>query len=125
MKGFAGDWLALREPLDARSREPVLAGELRDWLGSETPLRCLDLACGTGANARYLAPRLGGRQEWRLVDHDRRLLDALPAATEAWAATYGYQFTGQEDRLTVIGPGFSSSFSRKMPSRVLENLPKM
>jgi SAM-dependent methyltransferase len=110
MKGFTGDWLALREPRDARSRDPVLAAELRDWVGGAIPLRCLDLACGTGSNARYLAPRLGGRQEWRLVDHDQRLLDALPEAMRAWAATRRYRLTRQEDRLTVVGPGFSSSF---------------
>jgi hypothetical protein len=34
----------------------------------------LDLAAGTGANLRYLTPRLAGDQEWLLVDSDEALL---------------------------------------------------
>jgi hypothetical protein len=38
----------------------------------------IDLACGTGANLRMLAPALGGRQEWLVADHDAGLLAAWP-----------------------------------------------
>jgi hypothetical protein len=41
-------------------------------------VRALDLATGTGANVRYLAPHLPSDQEWLAVDNDERLLDELP-----------------------------------------------
>jgi hypothetical protein len=36
--------------------------------------RIVDLGTGTGSNVRYLAPRLGGEQEWLLIDRDPDLL---------------------------------------------------
>jgi hypothetical protein len=39
----------------------------------------MDLACGTGANLRYLAPRVGGDQHWLLVDQDVALLEKIGA----------------------------------------------
>jgi hypothetical protein len=40
--------------------------------------RLLDLGAGTGANLRYLAPRLGrAGQRWVLADHDPALLEAV------------------------------------------------
>lgn len=71
---FSAGWLALREPVDHRTRseallEPLAAEwERRGWR------RVVDLGAGTGSNARYLAPRLPGPQEWVLVDHDADLL---------------------------------------------------
>jgi len=45
----------------------------------------VDLACGAGSNPRALAPFLGPRQSWRLVDHDAGLLASARAALTAWA----------------------------------------
>lgn len=77
MSGFTADWLALREPADAVAR----AGALVDPFVSRTAAtrRIVDLGAGTGANLRYLAPRLGGVQEWLAVDFDAALLAALAA----------------------------------------------
>lgn len=99
------DWLALREPADTRARDEVadavmqpLLRRLRARLGSagglprtprEAGLRVVDLGAGTGANLRWLAPRLavlgGGAamdvQRWTLVDHDPRLMAWGPAAS--------------------------------------------
>lgn len=87
MRGFSPKWLDLREPIDAASRSPHLAKlPLRRRAGSGV-LRVLDLACGTGANLRYLAPLLGGAQEWTLIDNDPVLLGALPGRLAAWAGT--------------------------------------
>ncbi len=87
MTGFTADWLALREPADARSRSDALVAELRAVLDSRSAI--LDLGAGTGANARHLAPRLGGTHAWTLVDHDAALLatlrNRLPARIE-WHA---------------------------------------
>jgi SAM-dependent methyltransferase len=78
MTGFAAEWLAQREPADAAARGPALAAKL----GSEGPIggawRVVDLGSGTGANLRYLAPRLGGVQDWWLVDDDAALLARSP-----------------------------------------------
>ena len=91
------DWLALREPADVRSRDavadaimPPLLGRLRDSGDTrDRGLRVVDLGAGTGANLRWLAPRLavlGGpaalqAQRWILVDHDPRLRAWGPAAS--------------------------------------------
>ncbi|MDQ5909700.1 MAG: SAM-dependent methyltransferase [Pseudomonadota bacterium] len=88
MSGFSVEWLALREPVDAVSRHAELTARLIDWRRSrwgERRLSVLDLGSGTGANCRFLAPRLGGVQHWRLVDHDPALLAhsaALPGSVE-------------------------------------------
>ena len=71
MTRFTADWLRLREPADAMARAPELVAPFAH--GART-LRVVDLASGTGANFRYLAPRLGGPQDWLLVDHDPALL---------------------------------------------------
>ncbi|MBO9650594.1 MAG: class I SAM-dependent methyltransferase [Variovorax sp.] len=94
MNAFSAVWLAQREPFDRQARDaasasfdlPGLAARLR---GSASTLTVLDLACGTGANLRELAPRLGDAQRWTLVDHDPRLLAALPDALAPWVRTPG------------------------------------
>jgi SAM-dependent methyltransferase len=85
MSGFSGDWLRQREPFDAAAR--AVAAErlqLARWLAAlkpeAAPWRVIDLGCGTGANFRALAPLLAGSQQWCVVDHDRALLGAWPAA---------------------------------------------
>ena len=72
---FTPDWLALREPVDHRSRAADLVAPLAEWWGTRSSRRVLDLGSGTGSNLRYLAPRLPGEQRWTLVDRDAALLD--------------------------------------------------
>jgi len=95
MGDFSADWLALREPADSRARSAALVRQLADRFVESpnapgtTRLRVLDLGCGTGANLRYLAPRLapslGGRrwvtQDWTCVDRNLGLLADLPRRT--------------------------------------------
>lgn len=93
------DWLALREPADARAREEAgdaLLGPLASALADRAApgsaggpgagpgddgarLHVLDVGAGTGAGARWLAPRLRARlgrgARWTLLDHDADLLD--------------------------------------------------
>jgi SAM-dependent methyltransferase len=74
---FSAAWLALREPADAAARSVELERALAAALQSGNDLlECVDLACGSGANLRRLAPRLRGPQRWRLLDHDEALLAA-------------------------------------------------
>jgi SAM-dependent methyltransferase len=93
MSGFSATWLALRAGADDRARSVELEARLATWLRRRPefargePLVCVDLACGTGANVRRLAPRLPGPQHWRLVDADAALLaHARTACAELRAA---------------------------------------
>jgi hypothetical protein len=87
MTGFSADWLALREAADARSRWPDAAARLAGLPTLTRPALIVDLGSGTGANCRYLAPRLrqhdGQRHDWLLVDHDAALLAQATVACES------------------------------------------
>ena len=72
-------WLALRERADAASRSRELVSLIRRRLPSTRAWVIHDLACGSGAMSRWLAPRLPGRQRWILHDRDEELL-AVAAA---------------------------------------------
>ena len=73
MSRFTADWLALREPADIRARASAAWPEGIDS-GCAPTGEILDLGAGTGANLRYLAPRLPTPQRWLLIDHDAGLL---------------------------------------------------
>ena len=85
MSGFSAHWLALREPVDRRSRNQRVLGACCGHFAGRESLHILDLGCGTGANLRALAPHLAPRQFWRLADHDPALLAAASAALRGWA----------------------------------------
>jgi len=85
MSGFSASWLALREPVDHRSRDASLLKLLAQRLDGRSPMRVLDLGCGTGSNLRATAPRLGDAQEWTLVDYDPALLEEAALALTNWA----------------------------------------
>ncbi|GAB7039505.1 MULTISPECIES: class I SAM-dependent methyltransferase [Catenuloplanes] len=77
---YASTWLDLREPADAAARATELADELRGRLADVPDPVILDLGCGTGSMARWLAPRLDGRQHWILQDRDPDLLGVAAAS---------------------------------------------
>ena len=108
MSGFSTEWLALREPLDARSRAHDLVDALGDWRESARPIRVLDLGAGTGANLRYLAPRLRGTQDWLLTDNDPALLSALPRVMRAWVDAEGWEVAERPHGLSVRSCAFSA-----------------
>lgn len=85
MTGFSSTWLALREGADHRARNGALARKLAAKLRDKTPLRVIDLGCGTGSNLRASAPLFGPQQEWTLVDYDPALLEAAAKALKHWA----------------------------------------
>jgi SAM-dependent methyltransferase len=109
MSGFSAGWLAQREPFDRAARAsaaldfdgPGLASRLRG--ADHAAITVLDLGCGTGASLREIAPRLGGAQRWRLVDHDAALLAALPAALTRWAHAQGWQAGPEGAGLRIDG----------------------
>ncbi|MEJ8851558.1 class I SAM-dependent methyltransferase [Variovorax rhizosphaerae] len=107
MTGFSADWLALREPFDmsarASSAEALALRSLAGRLRNTAALRVIDLACGTGANVRVLAPLLGSAQQWLLVDHDPALLAALPQHFAAWAQAHGHAWQAKAEGWRVEG----------------------
>lgn len=68
------EWLSLRAAADVAARSTALTELIVDRLADVRPLRILDLGTGTGSNIRYLAPKLGGEQQWLAVDKDPALL---------------------------------------------------
>jgi SAM-dependent methyltransferase len=79
MTGFSANWLTLREPHDARARNPAVVDAVVAALAGYHSIRIVDLACGTGSTSRALAPRLAAGQHWRLVDNDLSLLASASA----------------------------------------------
>ena len=110
MTGFSADWLSLREPADTAARPPALI----DWIAPSLPrdrsVHVLDLA--TGSNLRYIAPRLGGLQQWVLADHDSALLRAMPERLSTWAVSNGAEVSAAGALLTVQGEGFGCRVDR-------------
>lgn len=87
MSDFSPDWLAMREPYDGRARNPVLLASVAGCFSGQSSISVVDLACGTGATMRAVAPHLPRRQTWRLVDNNLSLL-ARVAGTAAADATF-------------------------------------
>jgi len=88
MSGFSADWLALREPHDARARNrDVLDAVAAAAAAGGNAIAVVDLACGTGATLRALAARLPARQDWRLVDNDLSLLARAASGAAARGVT--------------------------------------
>lgn len=80
---FSSDWLALREPVDHRSRSAELVHRLDARLrerGAGKPV-VVDLGAGSGSNWRYLISRLQRPAVWRLLDHDAALLATVQRET--------------------------------------------
>lgn len=128
---FSADWLQMREPFDAAGRsaaamELKLETRLTSLRSPSTrPLRVIDLACGTGANLRWLAPRLGGTQQWLVVDHDADLLRCWPERLAAVEGSHTGRDTGLHEPLSFAGPGFEASIVRQPMDLMtgLETLP--
>jgi hypothetical protein len=80
------DWLVLRERADAAARSTELVERLAGRLPASGGLVVHDLGGGSGAMARWLAPRLRGPQHWVVHDRDPGLLDIAVADVPDGAA---------------------------------------
>ena len=80
---FSADWLALREPYDARARNRQVLASVAAAFSDQSAIIVVDLACGTGSTLRALAGHLPPRQNWRLCDNDLGLLGAPPRRSSA------------------------------------------
>jgi SAM-dependent methyltransferase len=74
VSSFTADWLTLREPYDARARNPTVRAAVVKSVARLPSLSIVDLACGTGSTLRALADHLPAQQNWKLVDNDLGLL---------------------------------------------------
>ena len=99
-------WLDLREAVDAAARAPELVGRLRHVAPAEGAWLIHDLACGSGAMGRWLAPLLSGPQHWVLHDRDADLL-ALAAADVPGPAADGAEVSVETSLsdVTRLGAG--------------------
>jgi len=110
MGDFGSDWLALREPADHAARAHALLDELPSRTDG-APTRIVDLGTGTGSNLRYLLPRLGPRQHWRLIDNDPELLADLSPRLTAWASDAGLRTGVDADGLRLEGANVRASIT--------------
>jgi SAM-dependent methyltransferase len=99
MSQFSSAWLALREPADHRSVNGWLRAALLRSFAGRHPHKIVDLGSGTGSNCRGLAPSLGERQHWTLVDYDPALLAAARVALDGACAE-------------LLPPGFQVRFQQ-------------
>uniref|UniRef100_UPI004047A6AD class I SAM-dependent methyltransferase n=1 Tax=Polynucleobacter sp. TaxID=2029855 RepID=UPI004047A6AD len=118
MSGFSSDWLALREPVDHRSRNQGLQVKVLDYLAQAKTvypgLLCFtDLGSGTGSNLRALAPHLHSDQHWTLVDYDAGLLHTARDAILAWGDS--------EIISSIVVPAINSSAPIKPLSILKQN----
>lgn len=128
---FSADWLQMREPFDAVARNAAALGlqletRMASLRASSTrPLHVIDLACGTGANLRWLAPRLGGAQQWLVVDHDADLLRCWPERLAAVKGSHTGRDADLHEPLSFAGPGFEVDIVRQPMDLMagLETLP--
>lgn len=106
----AADWLDLRGKADEDARDrgaAHLLDALTDFLSSRgaVTLQVVDLGAGTGANRRYLQPRLRWPQQWVVVDPDAEHLDH-PAHEDAVRIEAGImEMSGALDEVGVADGG--------------------
>ncbi|HUC67518.1 MAG TPA: class I SAM-dependent methyltransferase [Stellaceae bacterium] len=131
MSGFSLEWLRLRAPFDRAARDMGLARRFAGALRrpADRPLRLVDLGTGTGANARMLAPVIGGDQDWLLIDDDAVLLGFCAAEQIAWAAREGWGVEKAGDAVIIHAAGARWRFAarrldlRREPALALADAP--
>ncbi len=102
---FSAEWLGLRESADHAARSEALTEAVAARVARSSPATVVDLATGTGSNARFLLPRLPGHQEWHLLDRDPVLLATLARQMAVWGAAHGYQARSDESGVTLSDAG--------------------
>lgn len=80
------------------------------------PVRLIDLGAGTGANCRALMPRIGGDQDWLLIDRDHDLVAAQAGEMALWARHQGYPILAGGGRMTIT----TGSARWRVTSRALD-----
>ena len=118
MSGFSPEWLALREPVDHRSRSSEMGQALAARFAARREIDVVDLGCGTGSNLRGTAPLLPDSQRWVLVDYADDLLAAARQTLTQWADTAADD--GDALALSKGGKRITVRFQRSDLSRDLD-----
>jgi len=115
----------LRAEADQAARVGALDRLLAAALAArDEPLHAVDLGDGGGANLRYLAPRLGGRQLWRLRDSDAGRCAAGPGRIAAAMSRAGYSFAEDSGGLHLQGADLSLTAQIELADLESQPLPK-
>jgi hypothetical protein len=98
--GVDASWLAARVAADTMAREATvstLLPQLTEHVGPgpDTDVRIIDVGAGSGANQRWLAPRLPFRQQWVHLDNDPSILSQTPDAGRTEFVVGGIDALGQ------------------------------
>ncbi|HET8997429.1 MAG TPA: class I SAM-dependent methyltransferase [Acetobacteraceae bacterium] len=96
---FDAEWLALREPFDARARNRNLAHRFAASLPERVTL--LELGAGTGSLFRWLAPIIARPQQWLCFDEDENHLQRGVRLTASWGRRLGYTVEPGEDETSL------------------------
>jgi SAM-dependent methyltransferase len=120
METFSADWLALREPADTAARSESLTRLAGDRLALRGASRAIDLACGTGANVRYLAARLPVVPTWTIVDHDPALLDQARRLLGNGPLGADYTLTARRLDLATLDPAVVAGHDLVTASALLD-----
>jgi hypothetical protein len=113
------EWLLLREPADAAARSAELAERITRQLPAADPLVIHDLGGGSGAMARWLAPRLPGPQRWVVHDRDAELLELAAGQRPAGAAI---TVEARQSDVSSLAPGDVADASLITASALLDIL---
>jgi len=102
-------WLAARAAADTSARAatigtllPELINYLIETVDRRDVLEIIDLGAGTGANQRWLAPRLPSRQRWVHLDHDPAISRWMPLSADTMIIDGSVEALG---RLLASGNG--------------------
>ncbi len=68
-------WLNQRFDYDSRSRNLDLEKEFLASLAELETINIIDLGSGSGANLKYLSPKIDGQQVWHLIERDKSLMN--------------------------------------------------
>jgi hypothetical protein len=108
MSDFSPDWLALREAVDHRSRNPAVLSKLSARFANREDILVVDLGTGAGSNLRAVVPALPSHQRWILIDHDPALLAVARNTIARWADSSRTVTAGLE--VTKSGKSLSIEF---------------
>ncbi len=106
---FDTTWLNTRYPFDEAARNQSVDQAAMAFLKTlpatgKKELRFLDIGSGTGANFLHFYESLPFAQNWILMDHDPRLLQASLQRIEAEAKAKAYPVFVEDHRLRLVCP---------------------
>ncbi|MCA9130450.1 MAG: class I SAM-dependent methyltransferase [Planctomycetales bacterium] len=103
------DWLSARELADALARSETLAKKFVEMVGPNDLI--VDLACGTGANYRYLDRFFSSRHQWLGIDFDPQALQIASQCLPSDRASFRQVNLASELQQVPAGAGIAITAS--------------